>query len=249
MDCPAKPTTSHWTSYMIALAVLVALGGHVLLTLIYLSPPNIAQEHLGGVAERYMKPLFHQNWHLFSPNPGISTRKLAVRCQSDEDQWSDWFDPTEALIAQHNANRFSGVGKLLYVYRAVGDDLRKHIEKRMTQCQKRRASALPEQDLEATLDAGLGALVTADSPAPATDCSPEALMDEIIDGPEFALAIRYSEHVCLGYGDEAGVETTGLQFKLLEFFPVKYADREAADASGRQWDKVHEIEFPIIAGE
>lgn len=230
MDCLAEPTTERWNrwiSYFFATLVLAVLGGHVLLTLVYLSPPNIAQEHMGVVAERYMKPLFHQNWHLFSPNPGISTRKLAVRCRAGEDEWSDYFDPTTELVARHNANRFSGVGKLLYVYRAVGDDLRKVIEKRMGKCRENAAQ----------------------TPDVVVDCSPDAVMPEIMGTAELDLAVRYGAHVCEDWGDASGAPITAVQLKLLEFFPIKYADRETADASGKQWDKVYEIELPVFEGE
>lgn len=249
MDCPSQLTGAlgRWTSYLIAVAALVALGGHVLLTLVYLSPPNIAQEHIGAVAQSYIKPLFSQRWHLFSPNPGVSTRKLGVRCESD-DAWSEWFDPTEDLIAQHNANRFSGVGKLLYVYRAVGDDLRREIAKQNVACLKHRTALAAQADPADVPQAQPqpGAASTAELGEQSTPCSAEALMDDVVETHEFDLAVRYSEHVCQGYADEASVELTGVQFKLLEFFPIKYGDREAAEASGRRWDKVREIVFPII---
>lgn len=239
MDCPPDPsvrTSGRWSTYAIALTVLLALGGHLFSTLVYLSPPNVAKEHFGELADAYMRPLFYQNWHLFSPNPGISSRKLAVRCGAAEEPWGEWFDPLEGLVAEHYENRVSGTGKLLYVYRAVGDDLRLKMKKKMATCQQRLVDAAPDPEW---------------LPEPgevAEQCSPEALMDELVATDEFALAIRYTQRVCEeSVGDPASLDR--LQFKLLEFFPVKYAERDQAEATGRRWGKVHEVFFPVIEGE
>lgn len=80
-------------------------------------------------------------------------------------------------------------------------------------------------------------------------CSPDALMGELTTSEPFALAVEYSHRVCSEYlGNEADQLHT-LQFKLLEFFPVKYADRANAEVNDRPWGKVHEVVFPIVEGE
>ena len=239
MDCPPNPrvpASGRWSTYAIAVAVLLLLGGHVLSTLLYLSPPNVAKEHLGEVADAYMRPLFYQNWHLFSPNPGISSRKLAVRCGTQDQPWSEWFDPLEGLLAEHYDNRISGTGKLLYLYRAVGDDLRLEMKKTMAKCQQR------------VLEREQGSQRLPEPSEVAKECSPEALMDTLVATDEFSLALRYTQQVCEQYVDDPQT-LDRLQFKLLEFFPVKYADRDQAEATGRRWGRVHEVFFPVIEGE
>lgn len=224
-------------SIVVSVAALLALGAHLMLTLVYLSPPNIAQERLGELARSYMVPLFRQNWHLFSPNPGISTRKLAIRCQGEGEEWGEWFDPLEGLVQEHYADRLSGVGKLLYVYRAIGDDLRVELAERTAACRLRV--------VRAATAAGPG---KAEPPDPSA-CSSAALMDEMVRTREFALASRYASLVCEESADSGPATVERVQFKLLEFFPVKYADREEADASGRRWGEVREDFFPILEGE
>jgi hypothetical protein len=248
MESPiASPSRfDRWSGYVIASSVLLVLAGHVSMTLVYLSPPNIAQEHLGSLANGYIKPLFSQNWHLFSPNPGVTTRKFALRCEADG-QWSEWFDPIAGLIAEHNANRFSGVGKLLYLYRAIGDDLRDRVKVRMIECHRRRsadkaATPLPEAEER-------DAISIDDLEVAAEECSADNLMDEIVATAEFDLAMRYAGQVCGAWAEEQSSSASSLQFKLLEFFPLEYGDRAAAEAEGRHWKKVHELVFPILVQE
>ncbi|MBV1860474.1 MAG: hypothetical protein KUG77_18825 [Nannocystaceae bacterium] len=242
MHVPPSPEASppRFVTIAISLVALLVVGGHVLATLIYLGPPNIAKERLGAPAEAYMRPLFYQNWHLFSPNPGISTQKMAIRCGPESGPYSEWFDPLEGLTSEHHANRISGLGKLLYVYRAVGNDLRQEMKTRMIRCQKRVVGELSE---------GTATQSHVDLDATGQECSPDALMDEVVETKEFALAIEYSQRVCTEFVAQDGAVLARLQFKLLEFFPVKYADRAAAEAQGRPWGKVHEIVFPEIEGE
>ncbi len=244
MHSPPKaiPASRRGLTYAFVTLVLLVLGGHLLATLVYLAPPNVAKEHLGEAADAYMKPVFYQNWHLFSPNPGISSRKFAVRCGTPDEAWTEWFDPLEGLVAEHYDDRISGIGKLLYVYRAVGDDLRRRMKTKMIRCQKRvLGTAVENEEIDPE------SLVDLDGVA--ETCSPEALMDELLQTDEFALAIAYSQQVCEQYLEDDAAQLDRLQFKLLEFFPVKYADREAADASGRLWGEVHEVVFPEVRGE
>lgn len=239
MNSPSNSRSAprRWSTYAIAVGALAALGGHLGATLVYLSPPNVAKEHFGSTADAYIKPLFYQNWHLFSPNPGISTRKMAIRCGGDNGQWSEWFDPLEGLTAEHYESRMSGVGKLLYLYRAVGDDLRRRTKKKMEACQQQLA-------LDAEAEDRLLA------PAELTEhCAPDEVMDEVMQTEEFDLAIRYTQAVCEEYFADDEVSLERLQFKLLEFFPVPYGEREEADEHERRWGKVFEIFFPVIEGE
>ena len=70
----------------IALLLLAVLAYHLGMTLIYLSPPNLLKQELGARAERYMGTLFYQNWHLFSPEPGMKRQSDGIN-----DDWSKRF--------------------------------------------------------------------------------------------------------------------------------------------------------------
>ena len=248
MNCPPEHR-SRLASLSASLAALLVLGGHLMLTLVYLSPPNIAQERLGALAKRYMQPFFQQSWHLFSPNPGISSRKLAIRCQADAAPWTEWFDPLEGLVAEHYRRRISGLGKLLYVYRAVGDDLRLAMNQRVLACHQRLARAPRPLAPDPATDPGIAAAKPEPRGSAASPCAPELLMDDLAQTHEFDLAMRYAQNVCEEYLDDRSAQDLRLQFKLLEFFPVQYANRSEADAALRQWDQVHEVIFPILESE
>ena len=233
-----RPPTGRWSSYAIAPAVLLLLGGHIAATLVYLSPPNIAKQHFGTAAEEYITPLFRQRWHLFSPNPGISSQKMAIRCGDREGSWSPWFDPLEGLTMDHYDNRISGNGKLLYLYRALGNDLRRDMKHRMLECQEDRYEKAEEEGREPP------DRIVDDAGAEIHPCSPEALMDDLVATEQFTMAARYADQVCEAYMADGDVGR--VQFKLLEFFPVEYGKRDKADAEGVNWGKVHEVVFPFV---
>jgi hypothetical protein len=110
-------------STIAGLAAYLFLIFHIAMTAVYLMPNNLIKNRINGFLYGYMEPLFYQNWHLFSPNPGISWTKLLVNCGSDDGQISRTIEPFATIQSNHNRNRMSGRGKLLYVYRNIGDKL------------------------------------------------------------------------------------------------------------------------------
>lgn len=109
---------------------------HATMTILYLSPPNLVKLATEKVVHAYMAPLFYQDWHLFSPNPGISSTELWVRCKAPREDWTQWLSPFEELQAAHYRNRFTGRGKLLYVYRGIGGRLHERVDELVHECEK-----------------------------------------------------------------------------------------------------------------
>lgn len=107
---------------------------HFTATALYLLPPNLAKQALAETLARYMTPLFIQKWHFFSPNPGISSIKLSVRCQHTTGAWTPWHDPMEHVLERLYHNRISGNGKLMYVYRGVGVALSRDLRSAISDC-------------------------------------------------------------------------------------------------------------------
>ena len=92
---------------------------HVLATVLYVAPVNPLTPLYRPGVDRYMTPLFSQNWNLFAPEPATSSLQFWYRCQSAEGRWSGWKDPIIHLIRQHRENRFTPRGKLIYVYQSI----------------------------------------------------------------------------------------------------------------------------------
>ena len=111
-----------------------ALVVHFAATALYLLPPNLAKQALAETVARYMTPLFNQKWHFFSPNPGISSIKLSVRCQHITGEWTPWNDPMEHVLERLYHNRASGHGKLMYLYRGVGVALSRDLRSATADC-------------------------------------------------------------------------------------------------------------------
>src|SRR5690606_23254929 len=140
-----------------------------------LSPPNLLKQELGAQAERYMGTLFYQNWHLFSPEPGISTTKFAFRCVADGREWGPWRDPLVSLHDDFYAHRVGGYGKLIYVYRDLAIGLKQSMQKLQRACLER----YPEDDPERYVR-----------------CDSLELMEDAFVEPSFELAMRFTRTAC-----------------------------------------------------
>lgn len=120
MTRSANPGILRW---VVSVFVCLLVANHLLMTASYLSPPNLLRLSLQDASNKYMPALFSQNWHMFSPDPGITSTKLAVRCKDKVSAWGPWEDPTEQLYRKYYHNRMSGCGKLLILYRYVAVSL------------------------------------------------------------------------------------------------------------------------------
>jgi Family of unknown function (DUF5819) len=106
-------------------AVFALFGLHVVFTASYLMPPNPLKNKVSSVVQSYMGNLFYQNWHLFSPNPGIRYSRIEVACSAGiqakpEFNWEDIESQKQRV---HEATRILGVSKSLQYYRHAGDTL------------------------------------------------------------------------------------------------------------------------------
>lgn len=81
-----------------ALRILMCVGfvGHFTLVALLLSPANPLVGAAGPLATLYHNGATYQNWHLFSPDPGISSTFLSVRCKA-ADGPTEWFDPLDRV--------------------------------------------------------------------------------------------------------------------------------------------------------
>lgn len=87
------------------------LGAHLLVHVLYLAPHNPATSTYSGVVDSYMQSFFAQNWHLFAPEPALSSLKLSYRCHSLQ----DWQFPLDSMFKEHKAFPITATGKQTYV--------------------------------------------------------------------------------------------------------------------------------------
>jgi hypothetical protein len=106
--------------------VAVAVGAlfvvHVVATALYLLPRNPLSAAWDGPVRAYMEPLFSQRWLLFAPEPATNSLKLWSRYEC-RGAWTRWRDPAEPLLAEHQRNRLSPAGKLLYISNGLAREL------------------------------------------------------------------------------------------------------------------------------
>lgn len=90
------------TKHLIVIG-LVAL--HVFMLAAYTLPVQFVPEKLHVLSVRYVRPLFHQQWHLFAPDPPLCSCELEVEEISGE--WHPLvnasFDPLPRRMARHLA--------------------------------------------------------------------------------------------------------------------------------------------------
>ncbi|HET9239780.1 MAG TPA: DUF5819 family protein [Oligoflexus sp.] len=110
--------------------VALLLGFHLLMIATYLGPPNLLQYHIGPLSFRYMQNIFYQNWHLFSPNPGINSVKFAVRCGDANGHWTSWKDPFAGALHRHQLTRITGYSKVIALFDDIAQSLKKDIGKK-----------------------------------------------------------------------------------------------------------------------
>ncbi len=84
------------TAKVLRVLFCAAFVGHFTLVGLLLSPANPLVGVAGPVASLYHNGATYQNWHLFSPDPGISSTFLSVRCWTPEGV-TTWMDPLDHI--------------------------------------------------------------------------------------------------------------------------------------------------------
>ena len=168
---------------------------HAGATAIYLSPPNLVKKEMGQIVTAYMNPLFHQNWHLFSPNPGIRSVNFCIRCKPDtEGEWTPWLDPFQKTRKKAHVNPFIGATKLMYVYRFVPESIFRVIDSHIQQATKNQTELTYGEAFELASESG-----------------------------EFRQAKDLTIKMCLQtYGPSTKILS---QFKIIKTAPPKYSQR------------------------
>jgi hypothetical protein len=82
-------------------AVVLCLAAallHVLLVFLHVAPSNTVSQRYSSQIDRWIYPVFEQNWQLFAPDPESVTRHILARTMhttaDGTEQVSDWFDLT-----------------------------------------------------------------------------------------------------------------------------------------------------------
>ena len=91
---------------------------------IYLLPSNPATRETEYKIKYLMNELFYQDWHLFAPNPSQRIIKMYIRCSTNKNNWTSWFNPIEKLQKAHENNRFSLKGLYYRQYNYIVTNLR-----------------------------------------------------------------------------------------------------------------------------
>ncbi len=98
-----------WTS---AITMAAAAAAYLVITVLYLAPPNpVAVLHMQTI-NTVMYPFFSQNWHLFAPSPIRTNFILTARCR-EGDKVTEWQDLSTPMLARHHRDRNSPMGRLL----------------------------------------------------------------------------------------------------------------------------------------
>ena len=84
---------------------MVVVAVHLLMLAAYTLPSQLVPRKLAVVAMRYARPLYHQQWHLFAPDPPLCSCAVQVGLPSGE--WRELVpepvDPLRKRMARHLA--------------------------------------------------------------------------------------------------------------------------------------------------
>lgn len=211
---------------LIVAAVGLVVFQHLLMTVLYLLPANVAKRSLGEKVQAYMEPLFYQNWHLFSPDPGISSTHMVVRCQNEDGQWTSWLEPNKPLQDRIDRNRVSSFTKLIYVYRGIPTGLQRDLNDLVVRCLEEA-----QEDPNAAAEA-------------VETCNPRNLAPLMQGSESFELAARYAAMACNAVLQTENQGLSSVQFQVLQFFALQYTERHLAEQ--KPWSRVVEVTFPEV---
>lgn len=213
--------------------IIIALLGmfHALMTVAYLAPANLLTRNIQSLVFSYMGPLFYQDWHLFSPNPGITTTEFWLRCRLSDQRWTQWLDPFAQIQAEHYANRITGRGKLLYVYRGIAKGLDREYDHRYETCseelykdlEKKGEREIPREKYRQLLQ---------------DRCSRSRIVEQVESSEAYKVAARFASDFCAAIGN---IETTSqsFQFAVINLTPKKYSERKSKQKWGNMEERVY----------
>ncbi|MFM9984630.1 MAG: DUF5819 family protein [Flavobacteriales bacterium] len=87
---PETKSTYSLPLKVFVVAIVIALLGHFTLTIVYAFRENMPAA-LNQRTDRYMAPVFHQNWKLFAPDLPRYNCELEFRLAINN-EWTDWKD-------------------------------------------------------------------------------------------------------------------------------------------------------------
>ncbi|HZP51586.1 DUF5819 family protein [Actinocrinis sp.] len=82
------PLTRSWSRALVGgttLAVVLVVALHLAATFLYNAPANPVSQRYARSVNRWMQPLFTQNWQLFAPNPISENVEIDARASLDPD--------------------------------------------------------------------------------------------------------------------------------------------------------------------
>ncbi|SFS30615.1 DUF5819 family protein [Marininema halotolerans] len=90
---------------------------HFAITAFYLTPDNGMKTKWWDPLQRYMDPLFSQNWKLFAPNPVSQNKDLWVKVrwvtQDGTTKEGEWKNITRPLFKKKQGERLSSEGRVI----------------------------------------------------------------------------------------------------------------------------------------
>lgn len=93
---------------------------HFIIISLHAGPVNPISVALKPLTDRYVSPVFYQNWHLFAPNPLTINQKLYVKIKyreqhSSKEVESEWLDVTSPMIEVNNETLFSPYNRIIRI--------------------------------------------------------------------------------------------------------------------------------------
>lgn len=109
--------------YCIPVLLSILVITHFTIVISDVIPYNpITNKHEQSI-DKYMNPLFSQNWHLFAPDPVAHNDGIQVKVEFKNKQDSGWVDITTPMIDQMHANYFSPLNRMARISTGIVSEL------------------------------------------------------------------------------------------------------------------------------
>jgi Family of unknown function (DUF5819) len=207
-----------------AATVALVVGLHVLVTFLAVAPRGPVSATAAPLVDRWISPLFGQNWNLFAPNPLADDRGLLVRVRHDRaDPGGDFTDLTtpdldgiEGHLIPARTTRLSTTAveqlqrnvRVLQRYSGAGPD---------GSCPPRRTDAEILAEARQSVSAVLGRLDRlADGP-----CVPRGLRNDYRMNRAFTIRLALSS-----LPEPVAARATEVQVRLVIYRYPRFADRD-----------------------